>query len=800
MSRFPWFLPVLVAAAIGLSADESPAIREALAALQRGDFAAAEQVLRPEVNARPQDSGALTLLGVALDSQKKYKEAEEMHRRAVAGAPNSPDVLNNYANHLLGTGDAAGARKLYLRVVALDPAHRNANVQLIRLALKNKEGAEALGYFGHLPAAGQDAPNLAPLHIAALYLVGSTQAADNLAERWLGATRSDLAASFSFGLALADAGQYPKAETFFTQALALAPADFNVLFNLGVVAWHTGNYQRAREVLEAAQRQQPQNVDVLYDLAAVDQAAGQAETAVALLAQAARLAPDRSDIQKLLAIATGDLGALADSAAAWDRYLKLEPNDDVARRERGFTAFQMGRFEEGVAELQRFVARHPQDAVGHFELGAAENKDNPAQALQEFDRAIALKADFPAAHSARGSLYYQMGKPEQALSDLEAAAAQRPADAVSLDRLGQTYLALDRAADAVRVLRRAAALAPDDSKTQLHLARALADAGESAESKAAMDRFRQLGPVVNKAVPGGLVDYLSLTPEQRRADYRARVEKMVREHPADSAALVTYLRLLLEAGENPRAAEVARQIGALKPPATVLAEAGRALLEMRQYEAARPLLEKASSLAPSPELQLDLAIAAFHGSGPAAGLNLLDRIPQAARGGEYYLARADMLYESHQATEASPALEQALRAAPGQASVYLRAGVLLLLHGLTSDALRVSAEALKALPQDRHILLLRAVALELSGSTADAGLLLAQIQNRWPEWPDGWVAHGAILGIHGDRRQARAALVTAVALGAGTADIKAYLDALSGSDGGKPPDLIRLLLAPPVPE
>src|ERR1039457_7487906 len=63
----------------------------------------------------------------------------------------------------------------------------------------------------------------------------------------------------------------------------------------------------------------------------------------------------------------------------------------------------------------------------------------------------------------------------------------------------------------VRVLRKAAALAPGDSKTQLHLARALADAGQTAESKAAMDRFRQLGPVVSKAVPGGLVDYLSLT-------------------------------------------------------------------------------------------------------------------------------------------------------------------------------------------------------------------------------------------------------------------------------------------------
>ncbi len=159
-----------------------------------------------------------------------------------------------------------------------------------------------------------------------------------------------------------------------------------------------------------------------------------------------------------------------------------------------------------------------------------------------------------------------------------------------------------------------------------------------------------------------------------------------------------------------------------------------------------------------------------------------------------------MLYESGQAAEAAPALEQAMRAAPGQANVYLRAGVLLMLHGRTSDALRVSGEALKALPQDRHILLLRAVALEHSGRTADAGLLLEQVQNRWPEWPDGWVAHGAILGMHGDRRQARADLVTAVALGAGTADIKAYLDALSGSGSGKPPDLLRLLLAPPVPE
>jgi tetratricopeptide (TPR) repeat protein len=762
MNRFFRLCQLLLAITFSVAAQDGTAIRDAVAALQGGDFAAAERILRPEVKARPKDGGALTLLGVALDSQKKFQEAGEIHRRAAANAPNSPDVWNNYGNHLLGTGDEDGARKLYLRVVALNSANPNANVQLARLALKAKQGIEALAYLQNLPAGELDAPNLAPIRIAGLYLAGKAAEADPLAARWLAATRSDLGGSFAIGAALADAAQFEQAGKFFTQALALAPADFNVLFNSGVVAWHSGDLQRARELLEVAQREQPQNVDVLYNLACVEQAARRTEAAVALLAQAARLAPQRGDVQRLLALATGDLGALADSAAAWDRYLKLAPADDVARRERGFIAFQMGQFEHGVAELRWFVARHPDDAVGYFELGAAENKDNPAQALAEYDRALALKADFAAAHSARGSLYYQMGNAEAALADLEAAAALRPDDAVSLDRLGQTYLALDRAADAVGALRKAASLAPEDSKTMLHLARALADAGQAAESKAAMDRFRQLGPWVNKPVPGGLVDYLALTPQQRRDDYRARVERMAREHPEDAAAQLSELKLRLEDGESQQAVEVARKVVALKPAGAILADAGRSLLEARQFGAARELLEQAAV----PGVELDLAVAAFHASGPAGGMRLLERVPEPARGGDYYLARAEMLDASGQALEAAAALDQALGKSPQRAGLYLDACSFLLSKGRTDGALRVSGEAMRVFPQEREILLLRAVVLELAGRGGESEPLLEQLQNRWPEWPTGWLAHGIVLGRHGRGAEARAALVTAVALGA----------------------------------
>jgi len=80
----------------------------------------------------------------------------------------------------------------------------------------------------------------------------------------------------------------------------------------------------------------------------------------------------------------------------------------------------------------------------------------------------------------------------------------------------------------------------------MHLARALADAGLTKESKAAMERFKQLGPAAKGGLPAGLVEYLAMTPEQQRADYRARVEKAYRETPDDPTAQVHYLKLLLE--------------------------------------------------------------------------------------------------------------------------------------------------------------------------------------------------------------------------------------------------------------
>jgi Flp pilus assembly protein TadD len=309
---------------------------------------------------------------------------------------------------------------------------------------------------------------------------------------------------------------------------------------------------------------------------------------------------------------------------------------------------------------------------------------------------------------------------------------------------------LDRTSDAVRVLRRAAELEPGESKIQLHFARALADAGQTAESKLVMDRFRRLGPSAKNGVPGGLVAFLGLSPEQRRADYRRRVEKAVREHPDDASAQLAYLKLLLEDGNLDQAAAAAHRIAELNPGAGVLAESGRALLQGKLYGPAKELLAAAAAATPPADVAVDLGIAS-----------------------------AQVLDAAGQHEEAIAAVRRALAGAPSRPDVYWQAAGLLLRNQRIAEALRLFDGV-----TEPEMLLMKAVLLELAGQSAEAGNLLNEVQEGRPEWFAVWVARGVMLGTHGQSDEAHKALETAVALGARSPEVRELLAGRAAADIG----------------
>src|SRR5579872_3290871 len=216
------FAAVTISIILPVARADDTALREAAAALQRGDYTLAESRVRAELKIHPADADALSLLGMVFDARKQFSEADAQYRKAMAAAPRSAPVLGRYANHLLAAGDEKGAHEAFIRVLALQPDDAYANLALARLALKSQDAAharEALGYLDRLPAGLRDALEAAVPRLVALDRAGERQAAEALFTELSKATENDSKLSSSIGWTLAQAEQYTQAETFLTHAL-----------------------------------------------------------------------------------------------------------------------------------------------------------------------------------------------------------------------------------------------------------------------------------------------------------------------------------------------------------------------------------------------------------------------------------------------------------------------------------------------------------------------------------------------------------------------------------------------------
>lgn len=739
---------------------------EAVVAFRSGDFFSAEQLLKQELRAHPNDEVALEILAATLDQQHKFTEASAIYKKALALAPPSPGLLNNYGNHLLAQHNTHAAEAAFRKVLGLDPKHPNALVQLARLAVMSKNPAEANGYIIRLPADVKDRPDVTILRMQTAYELHRDAEGDALLADAEKMANNDAQRSFILGAALAEAARYDKAEVLFSRSLELQPDNFDALYDLGLAASHAGHWQRAKDVLQQAADKQPRNPDVLMDLAATEAHLNQTESALELLVRSRKLAPDRADIQQRLARMAADAGYFADAVEAWTTYLKLKPQDDVARRERAFDESALEQnMDQVLADLRNYVHKHPSDPIGHYELGAAASSVDRQLTMRELDHAIALKPDLAAAYLARGLLIYRQGAAQASLADFEKAVKLEPENVTAWERLGQAYVASDRANDAVLVLKRADKLAPNNPTVLFQLGRALQRAGEKQEAVATFARYKELRATKRFLPKGaGLVDWLSLSPDEQWARYRAGVERTIEADPSNVEAQVRYLNLLLNDNKMAAARAQAKKISGLNATLPKLEEATRLLLEAREYEAAKGVIESAAARGiTGGELPLNAAVAAMHLDDPTEALRLMDAVPPAFRNGDYALARATMLGMANRDADAARALQAAIESEPRRSGFYRDEALLLFRQGKQTEAVKLLGRGIQLLPQDPVLRTMQAMALAMNGENTPSQF--EAIEDRWPEWPQASIARAFVLGSTGKQELAARALDAAKTMG-----------------------------------
>jgi tetratricopeptide (TPR) repeat protein len=758
------------------------ALDEAATAFEQGKTEEAEQKLRPVLEKHPSNLRALLLAGAVLDAGGRYSEADEYYQRALKIAPGSAQLLNNAANHYLASGNRSRAREFYLKAVAVDAQHPNANLQLARMSVEEKQGRQALAYLHRLPES--DDPGMLELRARALGLNGQCPEAGELAGRLDSEPRGDWRVHFSAGSIYAGCKMYDQAEAAFSRAFDADPRNFDILYNLGLAALHAGHTERAAGVFEIALNERPADADCLYALAQTYLQRERAVEAAALLTRAEKLAPARADVLLLLAQVSAQLEFYHDAAASYDRYLKLKPADEAARRERAFALASDGEFERALPDLNAYVRKHPRDAVGFYELAVAQAFEDGGSAIQSLDRALLLDGDLTQARFMRAVLKSEAGKPAAAVDDLLPLLDREPRNYHALVRLGQAYLAVNRVPEAAQVLKRALDLAPNARSVLTVYARALEALGDKEQAAAILARLKQAGaPVEAPRRRAGLIDYLRLPPAEQRARYLANLRKTSEANPGDFRWRFRLGKELLADGKTVEAVEVFRQLKPATSDPELLVECGVTLLQYEQYEPARQFLEAAvtagallskSRSTSLSSARLDLATALFHTQGANAALAELDKTPDEDRKGDYYLLRAQLLDSLGKMPEAAEALNRGMQAAPTRASLYFQGASFLLKYGLRKEALALLDQASRMVPDEPDLLLAQWVTLGLLRRDDDARKLLAKIQAHWPEWDRPYLLNGILLEMQLKSAEARQVLEIAIALGANTPEVYYY--------------------------
>ena len=166
-----------------------------------------------------------------------------------------------------------------------------------------------------------------------------------------------------------------------------------------------------------------------------------------------------------------------DLASAMERYvevLRIDPQNADALYYVAVVACQEEQFQQGVELARRAITNGPPQARVHNLLGQAQYRlGEPMEAIKNFDRAIALDADFADAHGNRANILVDAGFPDEALKSFDRALALNPASGPDWLNRGALLQELGRHADALASFDKAVICGPEVAEAHVNRANAL---------------------------------------------------------------------------------------------------------------------------------------------------------------------------------------------------------------------------------------------------------------------------------------------------------------------------------------
>ncbi len=509
--------------------------------LRRGDMDGAILYLKKALEIDPEDPFLKRELTDLYLRNKENDKALSVMASLVGHNPEDVELLTLYGKLKQGTGDLAGARDAYEKVLELAPEEEEIYILLGNLYLEEEHYGKAAQVFKKMV-------DRFPESYAGHYLMGRTaqkqgryRSAAASFERSLALEPELNEARFSLIDIAGAQGLHQRSETLYREILADDPDNVRALFGLALLYHKTGRKARARNILEPLGERAASEPDILRKIVQIYINEKEYADAAVLLEKMLETAPENEDAHYVLGVALSEMDR---GPEAIGHLLKVGPDSMFYGNASVHIAFlyqEAGELKKAVDFMEKTIARRPenldfrlylasfheeleaydaaletlQNALGiapdspqvHFRMGVIhDNMGNKDASIAAMRKVIELEPDNANALNYLGYTLAEMGRDlEEAESLIQRALKEKPEDGYITDSLGWVYYQQGQYEKAAQLLERAVRLAPDDPIILEHMGDAYRKLGRdkealefyrrSLEKKAAAD---DKGPIRNK--------------------------------------------------------------------------------------------------------------------------------------------------------------------------------------------------------------------------------------------------------------------------------------------------------------
>jgi Putative Zn-dependent protease, contains TPR repeats len=328
----------------------------------------------------------------------------------------------------------------------------SSNDDAVQRLYTEAKAAEASGDFATAVARYESllqiAPRLAPAYnnLGALYVqVHEFKKASVVLEKGLKIDPRMSSASALLGISLYELGDYSSAKPRLEVALRNNPKDDHAELFLANDLIKLGELNSAAAHLQQLVNRQPKNQELWYLLGKVHMKLS--EQALAMLNE---LDPDSVWVYQISGEIMESMKNYEGALVQYKKAVALAPKQPGIHYLLGNAYWSLASWDNAAREFQAEIANDPSNCTAQWKIGNTmlEQRADPATALSNIDKALALCPSLAQARADRGRALLRMDRNEEAVTDLRAAEKISPEEPSIHFLLGQALRSLGRPAEA----------------------------------------------------------------------------------------------------------------------------------------------------------------------------------------------------------------------------------------------------------------------------------------------------------------------------------------------------------------